>query len=150
VSKKKLAVLFIMMAVPVVVYLLWPSDESRIKRLVKEGVEAVEEQNMDEAMSKVSFNYRDEHGFTYLYIEEAMKSLFQRMKDIRIEYENLKINVDGNSATAEMDARIIATVGNDTGYVFGDMPHPAHFKITLEKERTKWLVTKVEGLPGAY
>jgi phosphoribosylformylglycinamidine (FGAM) synthase-like amidotransferase family enzyme len=79
-----------------------------------------------------------------------LKTLFRRMDNIKIEYENLKIEINDKSAVAEMDVRIIATIGNDTGYVLGDMPHPAHLKFTLEKERTKWLVTKVEGLPGAY
>jgi hypothetical protein len=46
-----------------------------------------------------------------------------------------------------MDVRIIATIGNETGYIFGDLPKPAHLKFTLEKERTKWLVAKTEGLP---
>ena len=149
-NKKTIAFLFILIAVPVAIYLLWPSDESRIKKLFKEGAEAVEKKDIGTAMSKISFNYRDEYGFTYLYIRETMKSLFRRMNDIRIEYENLKIDVNDKTATADMDIRIIATTGNDTGYVLGDMPHPAHLKFTLEKERTKWLVTKTEGLHMAY
>jgi hypothetical protein len=149
-NKKTIAFLFILIAVPVIIYLLWPSDESRIKKLFKEGEEAVEKKDIDMAMSKISFNYRDEYGFTYLYIRETMKSLFHRMNDIRIEYENLEIKVNDKTATADMDVRIIATTGNDTGYVLGDMPHPAHLKFTLEKERTEWLVTKTEGLHMAY
>jgi hypothetical protein len=95
----------------------------------------------------VSFNYRDEYGLTYLYMKELMKSVFQRMSDIKIEYENLMIKVNDKTATADMDVRIIATIGNDTGYILGDLPKPVHLKFTLEKVRTKWLVTKTEGLP---
>ena len=79
-----------------------------------------------------------------------MKSFFKRMNDIKIEYENLGIKVKDRTAAAEMDVRIITTIGNETGYILGDMPHPAHLKFTLEKERTKWLVTKTEGLPFKY
>jgi hypothetical protein len=150
VNKKKIALLLILIAVPAIIYLLWPSDESRIKKLFKEGVEAVEEKDLDKAMSKISFDYRDKYGFTYLYVRETMKSLLRRMNDIQIEYENMRINVRDKTATAGMDVRIIATVGNETGYVLGDIPHPAHLIFTLEKERTKWLVTKTEGLPRAY
>jgi hypothetical protein len=146
-SKKSIVLLFILIAAPLIIYLIWPSDESRIKKLFREGAQAVEKEDLDAAMSKVSYNYRDEYGLTYLYMKEMMKSAFQRMKDIKVEYENLKINITDRTATADMDVRIIATIGNNTGYIIGDLPNPAHLKFTLEKERTTWLVTKTEGLP---
>jgi hypothetical protein len=63
-------ILFIFFALPIILYLLWPSDESRIKKLFKEGSQAIEKKELDAVMSKVSFNYRDGYGFTYLYIKE--------------------------------------------------------------------------------
>lgn len=146
-SKKSIVILFIFFALPIILYFLWPSDESRIKKLFKEGSQAIEKEELDAVMSKVSFNYRDEYGLTYLYVKELMKSVFQRMNDIKIEYENLDIKVNDKNATADMDVRILATIGNDTGYILGDLAKPVHFKFTLEKERAKWLVIKTEGLP---
>jgi len=146
VRKKSIALIFFLLA-PIIIYLLWPSDESRIKKLFREGARAIEKEELDAVMSKVSFNYSDEYGLTYLYIKGMMKSFFQRMDAIDIEYEDLKINVNDKNATAEMDVRIIATIGSETGYILGDLPNPVHLKLTLEKERTKWLVTKSEGLP---
>jgi hypothetical protein len=146
-SKKTIVILFIFFALPIILYLLWPSDENRIKKLFKEGSQAIEKKELDAVMSKVSFNYRDEYGLTYLYIKELMKSVFQRMNDIKIEYENLDIKVNDKNATADMDIRILATIGNDTGYILGDLAKPVHLKFTLEKERIKWLVIKTEGLP---
>jgi hypothetical protein len=146
-SKKSIALLFILIAVPLIIYLIWPSDESRIKKLFREGAHAIEKEDLDGAMSKVSYNYRDEYGLTYLYMKELMKSAFQRMKDIKVEYEDVKINISDRTATADMDVRIIATIGNNTGYIMGDLPNPAHLKFTLEKQRTTWLVAKTEGLP---
>ena len=146
-SKKSIALLFILIAAPLIIYLIWPSDESRIKKLFREGAQAVEKEDLDAAMSKVSYNYRDEYGLTYLYMKEMMKSAFQKMRDIKVEYENLKINITDRTATADVDVRIIATIGNDTGYIMGDLPNPVHLKFSLEKQRTTWLVTKTEGLP---
>jgi hypothetical protein len=144
--KKSIVLLFFLIA-SIIIYLLWPSDESRIKKLFKEGAMAIEKKDLETVMSKVSFNYHDEYGLTYLYIKEMMKSFFRRMDAIDIEYEDLKIIVNDKNATADMDVRIVATTGRDTGYVLGDLPNPVHVKLTLEKERTKWLVTKTEGLP---
>jgi hypothetical protein len=146
-SRKSLIILSILFTLSLIIYLSWPSDESRIKKLFKEGSRATEKEELDAVMSKVSFNYRDEYGMTYLYIKELMKSIFQRMDDIKIEYENLGIKVNNKVATADMDVRIIATIGNDTGYILGDLDRPVHLKFTLEKERAKWLVIKTEGLP---
>ncbi len=146
-SKKTLGLIFLIIILPVVVYLLVPSDASRIKKLFKEGAKAVEREDIDAVMSKVSFNYRDEYGSTYLYVKESMKSVFQRMSDIKIEYENLIVNVKGKSATAEIDVRVIASIGDNTGYIMGDLSKPVHLTFTLEKERTKWLIVKTEGLP---
>lgn len=149
-SKKSIVLLFFLILTPIIIYLLWPSDESRIKKLFEEGSRAIEKEDLDAVMSKVSFNYSDEYVLTYLYLKESMKSVFKQMSDIKIEYENLNIKVNDKIAKADMDVRIIATIGNDTGYIFGDLPKPVHLKFTLEKERTKWLVTKTQGLPFKF
>jgi hypothetical protein len=150
-SRKTIILLFLLIAAPVIIYFLWPSDESRIQKLFRKGSRAIEKKDLDSVMSKVSFNYRDEHGMSYLYIKEMMKSVFQRMDHIKIEYENLKINVKADkTATADMDVRIIATIATDKGYILGDSTNPVHLKFTLGRERTKWLVTGTEGLPFAY
>ena len=146
-SKKTIAFLFILIVTPVIIYLIWPSDESRIKKLFKEGSQAIENEDLETVMSKVSFNYHDEHGFTYLYLKELMKTVFKQMDDMKIDYENIEINVHDKTATADMDVLILATRGNNTGYILGDLSEPAHLTFTLEKERTKWLVIKTEGLP---
>ena len=146
-SKKTIAFLFIVIVIPVIIYFLWPSDESRIKKLFKEGSQAIEKEDLETVMSKVSFNYRDEHGLTYLYLKELMKTVFKQMDDIKIEYENIEIDVHDKTATTDMDVLILATKGDTTGYILGDLSEPAHLTFTLEKERTKWLVIKTEGLP---
>ena len=76
-----------------------------------------------------------------------MKTVFKQMDDIKVEYENIEITVQDNTASADMNVLVLATMGNNTGYVLGDLSEPAHLTFTLEKERTKWLVIKTEGLP---
>lgn len=149
-SRRNIALIFLVIVLPVIFYFLFPSDESRIKKLFREESKAIEKEDIDRVMSGVSFNYRDEYGGTYLSLRETMKKVFQRMDKIEIEYENLKIDIKEKNSSADMDVRIIATVGSDTGYILGDLPHPVHLRFSLEKERTKWLVTKTEGLPAHW
>ena len=146
-SRKTVIFLIILIMAPVMIYVLWPSDESRIRKLFRQGAEAVEQEKIDGVMAKVSFNYTDEYGFTYLFIKEGMTKLFQGMDNIKIEYEITRIEITEKAAVAELDLRVLATHGSDTGYIAGDLSKPFHMKFSLEKERTTWLVTKTEGLP---
>jgi hypothetical protein len=143
-----------------VLYLLWPSDEARIKKLFKEGAGAVESRDIDGVMSKVSFAYRDDYGVTYLYLKEILKREFDRLSDIQVEYGELRIKIikkggpreerlspdTPDMAVAEMDIRVVATAGTETGYILGDVKTPVHMRFTLEKERMKWLIVKAEGI----
>jgi len=145
-SKKSVILLFLLIISPVLIYFLWPSDEARIKKLIKEGAEAIEKKEIDKVMAKVSFNYQDEKGLTYILIKQILGSQFKALSGIKIEYENLKIEVKEKLATAEFDLLVIATIGNQTGYIIGDLKTPARIKLFLEKERVSWLVIKTEGL----
>ncbi len=149
-SKKSIALLALLIISPVIIYLLWPSDEARIRKLFREGTKAVEERNPEEVMSKVSYNYSDEHGLSYIALKQAIERTFKEMSGIQVEYEIKGITIREKNASAELDLRIIATHGSDTGYALGDAARPAHLTFSLEKERTKWLVTKVEGLRVEY
>jgi hypothetical protein len=145
-SKRTILHLFILIITPIILYLMYPSDETRIKKLLKEGITAIEQEDLDQVMAKVSFNYRDEYGLTYLSVKEHMNKLFQQMNGIKVEYENLEIKVHEQTASAEMDLRVVAQVGTDTGYVFGDYPNPEHLMLILQKERAKWYVINIKGI----
>lgn len=149
-SKKTIISLALLILAPVIIYFLWPSDESRIKKLFREGAKAIEQEKIDDVMSKVSFTYTDKQGLAYITIKEGMSRVFQQMSGIKIEYEIKTISVKGTAATADLDLRVIASYGADTGYVVGDAAEPAHMKFFLEKERTTWLVAKTEGLQLAF
>lgn len=143
-SKKSVILLFFLIISLALIYFLWPSDESRIKKLIKEGAAAVEKKEIDNVMSKVSFNYQDGQGLNYILIKKILESQFKAMSGIKVEHENLKIEVKDKSASAYFDLRVIATIGNDTGYIVGDLNTPARIKLFLEKERATWLVIKTE------
>jgi len=129
-----------------IIYFLWPTDEARIKRLFKEGAKAVEARKVDDVMSKVSYAYTDRNGLSYAALKQGMESEFRSMSNIRIEYEITQIEVRDKAATTRMDVRVIASYGNDTGYVVGDAARPAQLIFSLEKGPTGWLISSSEGL----
>lgn len=149
-SKKTVICLAILILAPLIIYFLWPSDENRIKKLFREGAQAIEQEKVDDVMSLVSFNYTDDKGLAYITIKEGMGRVFQQMSGIKIDYEIKNITIKDNTASVDLDIRVIASHGQDTGYAVGDAAKPAHMKFFLEKERAKWLVNRTEGLPFVF
>ncbi len=149
-SRKMIALLAFLFIAPVIIYLLRPSDEARIRTLFREGAAAVGEEKIDDVMAKVSFTYADAYGLTYLFIREGMERLFRQYDKILVDYEISAITVQETGATAELEVRVLASRGAETGYIAGDLPNPLRMKFRLEKERGKWLVSSIEGLPFRF
>jgi hypothetical protein len=149
-SRKSTAALFLLIISPIIIYLVWPSDEARIKKLVKETSAAVEKEDVAGVMSAISFNYRDKYGMSYLLLKKAFEREFRVLSDIEVEYEDLRIEVEDKRATASMDVRVIASISVGRGYVYGDLKEPLRLKLDLEKEggMKKWKVTGATGYAG--
>jgi len=148
-SKKTIAFLFLLIVSPVLIYFLWPTDESRIKKLAGECIRAAEKEDLDTLMSKISFTYQDDYGLSYILLKKLIEDGFRRFSEIDAEHENLKVNVMDEKATATFDIRVIASHGQERGYFMGDIKEPAHITLHLEKGPLgKWLIVKAEGYRG--
>ncbi len=143
-SNKALLILILTGAFILAGYLLLSSDERKIKKLFRDEIKAFEAEDIDRLMSGVSYNYQDEYGLNYLSLKEFFKNFFSLYSDLRVEYEDLKMDISDNKARLEMNIRIIGTSGGDTGYIAGDIKNPLHFIFTLEKVRFRWLILKTE------
>ncbi len=146
-SRKSAALLLVLVVSPLAVYLLWPTEEARIRKLVREAVRAVEAEDVEAVMSKVSYNYSDEHGLSYLLLKKALEARFRAYADIDVEYENLQIHVQDGRATATMDMGVIAGEGPDRGYYLGGPGRPARLVLRLQRggPLNRWLVVGASG-----
>jgi hypothetical protein len=149
-SKKTVLLLGVLIIAPILVYVLWPSDKSRIRKLFKEGAQAVIGENLEEVMSKVSYHYSDDQGVSYLLLQKGFERSFKQLDDFIIEYEIQDIDIKDKSATVALDLSVIATYGQETGYILGDAGEQRKTVFYLEKERTTWLVIKTEGIQWYY
>jgi hypothetical protein len=137
-------VLFLLVVSPVIVYLVWPSDESRIRKLINKEVKAAEEEDIEAFMSGISFNYQDERGLSYLLIRRLLQRELKTLSDIEVEREGLRIEVEGEGdrASAALDVRVIASEGEARGYYWGDIKEPVRLSLELRKEPAgRWLIT---------
>lgn len=142
-GRKSYILLLLIVVLPVAAYLLIPSDEARIKKLIRTSAEAAETEDLDKLMSAVDYNYTDNHGLSYIYLKKILEQEFVRVSGIDVEYENLVVRVEGEKARADMDLRVIASIGEERGYYLGDLKNPLELKVELEKGPTgKWAVLR--------
>lgn len=153
-SRRMIALLLLIFIGPLLFYLLWPSDENRIRKLFKEGARAIHEEKIEEVMAKVSFNYTDEHGLSYLFLKEGTTRLFAQAENIRVDYSIKNMEIKPETAVVAVEVRVSAGLSGEKGqgavYVAGDAAKPVSMKFHLEKERGKWLVARTEGLPAGF
>jgi len=147
-SKKSIALLFLLIVAPLVIYMLWPSEEAQIRKLVRHEARAIEAEDLKEVMSKVSFSYQDQYGLSYLTIQKIMERQFQRYSDIEVDYKNLRIDIaEGDKeANVSMELSVMAKSGEDMGYLVGG-DGPVHFELRLKKGGAlgTWQVVEASG-----
>jgi ketosteroid isomerase-like protein len=132
----------LLIAAPVLIYLLWPTDEARIRKLVREASASLEAEDLDAFMGHVSFQYSDDHGLSYLLLKRLLEREFEVREDIRVSYRDLHVEVKKDKATAVMDIEISARRGHGPPVaVMGGGDERVVLSLTLNKERLgKWLV----------
>ncbi len=141
-SRKVVAIIILLFALPVGVYLLMPSDAKRIKKLIKEGREAILRKDLKGTMEPLSYNYRDRYGFTYLYVKENMKSLFARTEAFEIDLQDIDVDVVDDRAEARFLVKVAALRGGRRDYILGTEEVHESVVFTLEKERMSWKVVE--------
>ncbi len=120
------------------------SEEKKISKAIEAGEKALEAKDLDGCMKRLSYNYSDEYGLSYLQVKKFLERFFQEFQKVDIEKEILNIEVKEKDARVSMNLIIIVTLQEQRGYFIGSHAKPELIKIDLEKVRTNWLVKKVE------
>jgi len=134
--------------VAAVVFIFYPTDEKRIKRVIAGSEEALLQEDIDGLFEYISYNYRDDYGSSYLILKKRMQIVFKRLDDIEIEKNLLRITVQEKIAEAELNVKVIASEGASREYIIGDAVTWQGIKVYFEKSPYKWEIVKVSGLFG--
>jgi len=140
--------LLLFFIIAAVLFIFYPTDEKRIKRVIAGSEEALLKKDVDGLFEYISYNYRDDYGSTYLILKKRMQIEFKRLNDIEIEKNLLRITVQEQSAEAELNVRVIASEGASREYIIGDAVNWQRIKVYFEKSHYKWQIIKVAGLFG--
>jgi hypothetical protein len=144
--------LIIALALAALVYLvlvrpLLISDEARIRKGVKEGVEAIEAEDLQRCLRHVSIHYKDEYGLTYLGVKQLLSKKFQEFDAFEIYLGNLQITLlDKETASAGFDLKVKVSYRGQKGYLLGSGEFSNRITMSFAKEGRRWRVTRVEGV----
>ncbi len=143
-SRKSVIILLLLLAAALAIYLLMPSDAKRIRKLVGEGREAAIQKDLSGVMGPVSYNYRDRYGFSYLYLKETLKRMFNGYDSIEIDLKRLRVEVDSEDgkATAKFLLKAAGIKDGNREYILGTEEVYESVFLTLKKERMNWRVVE--------
>ena len=144
----------------VVVYAVWAvatvdrrDDEVVIRELISNAAVGLEESDVGGAMRGVSKDYEDEAGVNYDQLRGLVLQAIWSEINYTVDAPVASLRVDGDRATAEVDARVTRADKNEVIY-------SRRLTVHFEKEKgrhmwvapvTVWRVTSVENLAlGKY
>ncbi|MBI5043894.1 MAG: hypothetical protein HZC10_08760 [Nitrospirae bacterium] len=130
----------------IIIKFLLVSEKSRILKVINEGKDAIEAEDVEKCMSYVSLQYADDYGLRYLIVKRILIDVFKEFDGFKVLLDNVEIEVKEDKAVATFDLRIIVTLHNQPGYLVGTTDKPAKAKVYFIKERLKWQVVKVSGI----
>jgi len=128
----------------VLLYAFYPTDRKRIKMVIEKSAVAIMQENIDQLMEHISFNYKDLYGGNYLILRKRMEQTFKRYDDLEISAEVMKVTVKEDQAVAGLKMSVIGSEGSGRGYVIGSAEGDEEIDVYMEKSPYEWKVTKVE------
>lgn len=101
------------------------SDEEKIKKVLYQGKEAIEKEDLEGVMSHVSRYYRDEYGFNYLGVRSLFHWVFEQFDDIAIHVEGIEVDVvEKKKGVATLRTWATARGPDKAGYMVGASQQP--------------------------
>ena len=140
---KKFGIILFITAVITVIF-IFPSDKKRIRKAIGAVEQAVVNEDVQALMDRVSFNYADDYGGSYLTMKKRAENLFNSYDDFDVTAEIAGIAIIEEKVTVDLKVSLIASSGSDRGYLIGDAGGHREIKVFFEKAKLNWMITRLE------
>ena len=134
----------LVVAAVIIAIVMFPSDKKRIRKTIKTSEQAFIKEDLKSVMDCVSFNYTDDYGGSYLTFKKRAEKLFSTYDDFEVYADIVDITVSGDEAVADLRASLIASAGNERGYLFGDAGSHREIRVYLGKEKFGWMIVRLD------
>jgi hypothetical protein len=125
------------------------SEEARIRKGVKEGIQAIEAKDLRKCLRHVSLHYKDEYGLTYVTVKGLLTQIFQEFDAFEIDLRKLRIillDKGEGVASVTFDLKVKVSYGGQRAYLLGSEDSSNRVEMSFIKEGGRWKVNQVEGI----
>ncbi len=136
----------IILVIVITVIVVFPSDKKRIRKIIGQCEQSVVGEDLKSLMGHISFNYSDDYGGSYMMLKKRAEGLFKSYDDFEIASDIKGINITEEKAVADLRVSLIASAGNERGYLLGDAGGHRKLRVYLEKSPYGWQVIRLAGL----
>ena len=93
-------------------------------------------------MNLISFNYSDDYGGSYLTLKKRAERFFKIYDDFEFIVDIVEITLNEGEAIADLKLSLIASEGNERGYLFGNAGSHLKIKANFKKEKFGWRIIR--------
>ncbi|HSF18090.1 MAG TPA: hypothetical protein VLK65_21315 [Vicinamibacteria bacterium] len=144
-GKKGRLIVAVAFAVPIA-YFAWEwylSPQARVTRTLEAAAAAAEKADPDRFLSFVSSSYSDFVHADRETLEDRVRSSFHEVDRFNVTLSNVRVELSGEEATAELDVVVVAVRGEERYVVLGTPFDPERLAARLVKE-DGWKIAGVE------
>ena len=131
---------------------VWVSEEERVRRMIRKGAAAVEEQSVLRCADLVAPDYSDSNGFDKRTLVDAARRMFEQFSKIEAQIEELSFEqppAEGQPEEwqARVRLRMSVKLYEDRGVaeIIDEDPRAEEFVVLhLVKRNRRWLLQRME------
>jgi hypothetical protein len=148
--KKKFLLAIAVVVALLLVWLLYPTEERRLKNDIKQLRKAVENESIEKVGAYIDVQYRDNNELTRDELIEAIDRFFAEVDSISVQMKGLKVIIDSTTddntvfASCSLGVRVLARYGGERVLAFGGIVKPGSVKARMKKTEDTYEVYYAE------
>ena len=136
---KKFLLIIPIIIILILIWLLYPTEERKMKNDIMELKRAVENESVENITKYIDPQYLDAAGMTHDEITELMLQFLAQVDLIKVQMSGLKLNIDSTNkeniifASCSLGLRVLARYEGERVLAYGGIVHPASVRGLFRK-----------------
>jgi len=122
------------------------APENVIRRGLRAGIAAFEQERMLGAARPVSRAYRDRWGMSYESLAGHMREVMDTYDGLQVDVEPFTVEVHGEEASTALRFILWGSYESTRGYVIGSLDEPCTATLQWRKEPVGWRIISISEL----
>jgi len=136
----------VLMAVLMLAHNRWWSPAARVRATVERAKESLSKRDTQGVLELIAEDF-EQGGMDKGRLAEVLKMFYDEFDRVAITLGEHRISLSGQAAVDSIKVVVVASKGDQQGYLLGQFGRPAQLGVKL-KRRGRWQITGVEGLSG--